>query len=138
MKVGVLRSRVGAALEAAMRSREADAIALTADRAKAIGVALAGLPSDMEVVPAELTLSTRAAGSVLGFHPEHVRRLIRTGRLPAERAGGDYRIRVDDLWPLLEARHLPPGSRRSRSRPGALGLMKRSDHEAMSRKVTAS
>jgi excisionase family DNA binding protein len=112
MKVGVLRSQVGAALEAAMRSRGADAIALTADRAKAMGVALAGMPADADVVPAELTVSTRAAASVLGFHPEHVRRLIRTGRLQAERAGGDYRVRVDDLWPFLETKHRPPGRRR--------------------------
>lgn len=116
MKVGVLRSRVGAALAAAMRTREADAIALTADRAKAVGVALAGLPEDAEVAPMELAVSTRAAASVLGFHPEHVRRLIRTGRLPAERAGGDYRVRVDDLWPLLETKHRPPGRRRLRAR----------------------
>ncbi len=113
MKVGVLRSQVGAALAAAMRSRQADAIALTADRAKAMGVALAGMPADADVVPAELTVSTRDAASVLGFHPEHVRRLIRTGRLSAERAGGDYRVRVDDLWPLLETKHRPPGRRRS-------------------------
>lgn len=113
MKVGVLRSRVGAALEAAMRTREADAIALTADRAKAVGVALSGMAEDAEVMPAELTVSTRGAASVLGFHPEHVRRLIRSGRLRAVRAGGDYRLRVDDLWPLLERRHRPPGRRRA-------------------------
>jgi excisionase family DNA binding protein len=113
MKAGVLRARVAAALEAAMRTREADVIALTADRAKAVGVALAGLPEHADVIPAELAVSTRGAASVLGFHPEHVRRLIRTGRLRAERAGGDYRVRVDDLWPLLETRHRPPGRRRS-------------------------
>ena len=118
MKVGVLRSQVGAALAAAMRSREADAIALTADRAKAFGVALAGMSADADVVPAELAVSTRDAASVLGFHPEHVRRLIRTGRLSAMRAGGDYRIRVDDLWPLLETKHGPPGRRRSASPAG--------------------
>ena len=112
MKVRVLRARVAAALEAAMRTREADAIALTADRAKAVGVALAGMPEQADVVPADLTVSTRGAASVLGFHPEHVRRLIRSGRLRAVRAGGDYRLLVDDLWPLIEGRHRPPGRRR--------------------------
>ena len=95
-----------------MRGREADAIALTADRTKAMAVALAGLPEDADVEPASLELSTRAVASVLGFHPEHVRRLIRGGRLRARRAGGDYRVLVDDLWPLIEARHGPPGRRR--------------------------
>jgi excisionase family DNA binding protein len=112
----MLRERLTAALETAMRTREASAIALTADRAKAMAVALAGLPDDAEVDLDTLELPTRSAATVLGFHPEHVRRLIRTGRLRARRAGGDYRLLVDDLWPLLEARHREPGRRRARSR----------------------
>ena len=116
MKVGVLRQSLGAGLEAAMRTREGDAIALTADRTKAMAVALAGLADDVEVDVGRLELSTRAAASILGFHPEHVRRLIRTGRVPARRVGGDYRVMVDDVWPLIEARHREPGRRRIRSR----------------------
>ena len=114
MRVALLRERVTAALEVAMRNREASAIALTADRAKAMAVALAGLPDDAEVEIDALELSTGAAATVLGFHPEHVRRLIRTGRLKARRAGGDYRLLLDDLWPLLESRHREPGRRRLR------------------------
>lgn len=97
-----------------MRTRDGGAIALTADRAKATGVALAGLPDDEEVEIASLELSTRAAATVLGFHPEHVRRLIRTGRVRARRIGADYRLLLDDLWPLLEARYREPGRRRVR------------------------
>lgn len=116
MKVGVLRQSLSAGLEAAMRTREGDAIALTADRTKAMAVALAGLADDAEVEVARLELSTRAAASILGFHPEHVRRLIRTGRVRARRVGGDYRVMVDDVWPLIEARHREPGRRRVRPR----------------------
>ena len=116
MKVGLLRRHLTAALETAMRTRGPDAIALTADRTKAMAVALAGLPDDAEVEVATLDLPTRAAASVLGFHPEHVRRLIRAGRLRANRVGGDYRLAVDDLWPLLEARHRQPGERRAELR----------------------
>jgi excisionase family DNA binding protein len=116
MRVGLLRERLTAALEAAMRNREADAVALTADRTKAMAVALAGMADDAEVEVSALELSTRAAATVLGFHPEHVRRLIRTGRLRARRIGGDYRVLVDDLWPLLEIRYREPGRRRLRSR----------------------
>ena len=114
MKVGLLRDRLMAALDAAARNREADAVALTADRTKAMVVALAGLPDDAEIDLDALAVSTRNAASVLGFHPEHVRRLIRTGHLRAMREAGDYRIRVDDLWPLIEARHGEPGRRRIR------------------------
>lgn len=112
MKVGLLRQRLSAALETAMRNREASAIALTADRTKAMAVALAGLPDDADVEVEALDLPTRAAATVLGFHPEHVRRLIRSGRLRARRIGGDYRLMLDDLWPLIEARHREPGRRR--------------------------
>ena len=116
MRVDVLRERLLAALDAAMRTREADAIALTADRAKAMAVALAGLPADADVDVDQLELSTREAAVVLGFHPEHVRRLIRAARLRARRVAGDWRIGVDDLWPVLEARHRQPGRRRVRRR----------------------
>jgi excisionase family DNA binding protein len=116
VKVGILRERLSSALATAMRTRAAEAVALTADRTKAMSVALAGLPDDAEVEVEALELSTRAAATVLGFHPEHVRRLIRTGRLRARRAGVDYRVRVDDLWPLIEARHREPGRRRLRGR----------------------
>ena len=113
MRAGTLRQRLTAALLTAMRNREADAIALTADRAKATAVALAGVSDDAEIELAALDMPTRAAASVLGYHPEHVRRLIRTGRLRARRVGGDYRVTVDDLWPLIEARHAQPGRRRA-------------------------
>lgn len=116
MRAGTLRERLTAALQTAMRNREADAIALTADRAKATAVALAGVADDAEIELGALDMPTRAAASVLGYHPEHVRRLIRTGRLRARRVGGDYRVLVDDLWPLIEARHAQPGRRRA-SRP---------------------
>ena len=113
---GVLRDHLAAALARAMRRPEADAVAITADRTKALAVALAGVPDDAPVEIAALELGTRQAGVVLGFHPEHVRRLIRSGRLRARRIAGDYRIRVDDLWPLIEVRYRQPGRRRLRSR----------------------
>jgi excisionase family DNA binding protein len=109
---GVLRERLAAALHAAMHRPDADAIALTADRTKAMAVALAGLPDEAQVQLAGLELTVRDAAVVLGFHPEHVRRLIRSARLRARRVGGDYRIGLDDLWPLLEARYREPGRRR--------------------------
>jgi excisionase family DNA binding protein len=116
MKVGLLRERLTAALDAAIRNREPSAIALTADRTKAMAVALAGMAENDEIEVDLLALSTRDAATVLGFHPEHVRRLIRGGRLRARRRGADYHIALDDLWPLIEARHQAPGRRRLRRR----------------------
>ena len=118
MRIGLLRERLTAALEAAMRNREAEAIALTADRTKAMAVALAGLPDDAELDGEvdRIEIGTRQAAVILGYHPEHVRRLIRTGRLRARRIGGDYRMLLGDLWPHLEARYREPGRRRLRIR----------------------
>jgi excisionase family DNA binding protein len=116
MRVGLLRERVAAALAAGMHRPEPEVVALTVDRTKAMAVALAGLADDDEVEVSELEVSTVRAAAILGFHPEHVRRLIRTGRLRARRVGGDYRIAVTDLWPLLELRHREPGRRRFRRR----------------------
>jgi excisionase family DNA binding protein len=111
---GLLRDRLAAAFASAMRRAEPEAIALTADRAKAMATALAGLPDEAAVELTSLELSTGHAATVLGYHPEHVRRLIRRGRLRARRVGGDYRIALDDLWPLLEVRYREPGRRRAR------------------------
>lgn len=116
MKAGVLRERMAAALASGMQRAEPEAIAITADRTKAMAVALAGVPDDAEVEIEALEIGTRAAGVILGFHPEHVRRLIRTGRLRARRIGGDYRVMLDDLWPLIEVRYREPGRRRLRRR----------------------
>jgi excisionase family DNA binding protein len=112
MKVGDLRERLAAAMASAMRRPEPEAVALTADRAKAMAVALAGMDPSAEVDPDGLVVGTRQAAIILGFHPEHVRRLIRTGRLRAALVGGDYRVALPDLWPLLEVRYRRPGRRR--------------------------
>ena len=113
---GLLRDHLAAALRAAMRRPEPEAVAITADRTKAMAVALAGLPDDATVELSSLELPTRQVATVLGFHPEHVRRLIRSGRLRARRVGGDYRVSLDDLWSLLEVRYREPGRRRLRPR----------------------
>ena len=49
MKAGVLRRQLAAAVEAALRTREAEAIAVTADRAKAMGVAM--MPKAIHWIP---------------------------------------------------------------------------------------
>ena len=114
--VAVLREHLAAALAGAMRRPEPEAVALTADRVKAMAVALTGLDPSAEVDPDALEVGTRQAAIILGFHPEHVRRLIRTGRLRARRVRGDYRVALSDVWPYLEVRYREPGRRRLRPR----------------------
>jgi len=116
MRVADLREHLAAAAASAMRRPEPEAVALTIDRTKAMAVALAGLDPSAEVDPEALVIGTRNAAVVLGFHPEHVRRLIRGGRLRAMLVGGDYRILLSDLWPLLEVRYRRPGRRRLKPR----------------------
>ncbi len=116
MNVGSLREHLAAALLSGMRRPEAEKVALTADRAKALAVALAGLGDEDDVDVESLEVGTAAAGIILGFHREHVRRLIRTGRLRARLVAGDYRVLVNDLWPLIEVRYREPGRRRLRPR----------------------
>ena len=87
MRVGDLRERLAAAMASAMRRPEPEAVALTADRAKAMAVAMAGMDASAEVDPEALVVGTRQVAIILGFHPEHVRRLIRTGRLRATLVG---------------------------------------------------
>jgi excisionase family DNA binding protein len=114
--VAVLREHLAAAMAGAMRRPEPEAVALTADRVKAMAVALTGLDPSAEVDPDALEVGTRQAAIILGFHPEHVRRLIRTGRLRAKRVGGDYRVALSDVWPYLEVRYREPGRRRIQPR----------------------
>jgi excisionase family DNA binding protein len=116
VRVGDLREHLAAAMAGALRRDEPEAVALTADRVKAMAVVLAGMDAAAEVDPETLEASTAQAAVILGFHPEHVRRLIRTDRLAARRVGGDYRIAVNDLWPLLSARYRTPGHRRVQGR----------------------
>jgi excisionase family DNA binding protein len=114
VRVGLLRERIVAALATGLHRPEPEVVALTADRTMA--VALAGRRDEEEVEVEELEVTTARAAAILGFHPEHVRRLIRGGRMRARRVGGDFRVRLNDLWPFLEVRHREPGRRRLRIR----------------------
>ena len=47
--------------------------------------------------PTSPYLSIREAAAYVRVSPDTVRRLIRTGKLPARRVGGQWRIRRSDL-----------------------------------------
>ena len=91
-----------------MRRPEPEAVALTADRTKAMAVALAGMDADRGGRPRGARGAARGSAAViLGFHPEHVRRLIRTGRLRAH--AGRRRLPGRVVGPVAAPRGpLPP------------------------------
>ena len=54
-------------------------------------------------------VGTTEAGELLGFCPDHVRRLILSGKIPAEKVGANWIINKDNLasysrqrWPRIK------------------------------------
>ena len=43
-------------------------------------------------------------GAVLNLHPEHVRKMIRSGKIPAAKIGGTWRVSKSDLAAYYRAR----------------------------------
>lgn len=56
----------------------------------------------MEAVVDSPVLTVKGAAAFLRVTPVYIRRLIKTGRLPASRIGDEYRIRLATLERLLD------------------------------------
>lgn len=97
MRVEMLRAELKRRLGEALESGDAGRIAAMANLVKLMGIALAPLAADAEVDPATLTLTVQQVAQALGFHPEHVRRLLRGGALAGERVGRDYQVALPVL-----------------------------------------
>ena len=54
-------------------------------------------------MPDWIGLSVQEAAEKTGYHPEYLRRLIRQGKLDAEKLGAMYLIRADSLQRYVEA-----------------------------------
>ncbi len=101
-RVETLRGELLRRMSAAMSSGDASKIVAMANLAKLMGVALAALPAEAEVDPTTLTLTSGQVAQALGFHPEHVRRLLRGGSLASERVGRDYQVPLPALVAWLD------------------------------------
>ena len=101
-RVETLRGELLRRMSAAMSSGDASKIVAMANLVKLMGVALASLPADAEVDPTTLTLTSGQVAQALGFHPEHVRRLLRGGSLASERVGRDYQVPLPALITWLD------------------------------------
>jgi excisionase family DNA binding protein len=53
-------------------------------------------------------LTTKAAAEVLSFSPKKIRKMIGTGEPVAYRIGGEFRIREEDLIPVLDRCRIDP------------------------------
>jgi excisionase family DNA binding protein len=69
---------------------------------RAIGAALAPYAADDDVDLAALTVDSQQAASILRYHREHVRRLLRSEALEAEKEGNEYRIPLASVIAALE------------------------------------
>jgi excisionase family DNA binding protein len=69
---------------------------------RAVGVALVPYSGDDDVDVSRLTVDSQQAAQILGYHREHVRRLLRQEALEAEKAGNEYRIPLTSVISALE------------------------------------
>jgi len=63
-------------------------------------------PSDLEAALGlrKAAFSPAEVAQLLGLHPEHVRKMIRTGKLPAAKMGGAWRVSRSDLEAYYQAK----------------------------------
>ncbi|HLW02493.1 MAG TPA: helix-turn-helix domain-containing protein [Ktedonobacterales bacterium] len=101
-RVEALRAELLRRMGVALESGDAGRVVAMANLVKLMGVALAALPADAEVDPTTLMLTSGQVAQALGFHPEHVRRLLRGGSLAGERQGRDYQVPLPALIAWLD------------------------------------
>jgi excisionase family DNA binding protein len=103
MKVATVRRRLAVRLQEALESGDVEALCRVTGYVRAVGVALAPCAGDDEVDLAHLTVDSEQAAHILGYHREHVRRLVRQEALAAEKVGNEYRIPLTAVIAALEA-----------------------------------
>ena len=104
MKVSTARQRLAERFHRALESGDLEEISRIADYGKAVGVALAGRRADEEVDLASLTVNTEEAGHILGYHREHVRRMVRNALIKGEKERNQLRIPITSIVAALEGR----------------------------------
>ena len=102
MKVATVRRRLAVRLQEALESGDVEALCRVTGYVRAVGVALAPYVGDDEVDLAHLTVDSQQAAHILGYHREHVRRLVRREALAAEKEGNEYRIPLTPVIAALE------------------------------------
>jgi hypothetical protein len=101
MLVAELRERLLDRVAQAASVEDQESLATTLEYARAALIALAQYPSDNEFVLQDAAVDTRTAALILRLHPEHVRYLIRSDRIPATKENGEYRIGLPSVADFL-------------------------------------
>jgi excisionase family DNA binding protein len=104
MRVATVRHRLATRLQEALECGDVETVCRVTDYVRAVGSALAPRSGDDEVDLASLVVDSQQAAHILGYHPEHVRRLLRQEALEAEKKGNEYRIPLTSVIAALEGR----------------------------------
>jgi len=102
MKVATLRQRLAVRLQEALESGDVEVVCRVTGYVRAVGVALVAYSGDDDVDVSRLTVDSQQAAQILGYHREHVRRLLRQEALEAEKSGNEYRIPLTSVISALE------------------------------------
>jgi excisionase family DNA binding protein len=102
MKVATVRRRLAVRLQEALESGDVEALCRVTGYVRAVGVALAPFSGDEDVDVSRLTVDSQQAAHILGYHREHVRRLLRREALESEKEGNEYRIPLTSVISALE------------------------------------
>ena len=102
MKVATVRRRLAVRLQEALESGDVEALCRVTGYVRAVGVALAPFSGDEDVDVSRLTVDSQQAAHILGYHREHVRRLLRREALESEKEGNGYRIPLTSVISALE------------------------------------
>ncbi len=97
MQVAELRRRLAEKIQQVATGGDEETIATMLEYGRAVLITLSQHPDDTEIRPHDLIVGTKTAALILGLHPEHVRFLVRQGRLQETKENGGIRITLSDL-----------------------------------------
>ena len=103
MLVGELRQRLNEKVGQVAASGDQEEIATIMEYVRAVLIALARQPNDVEFDLPNAVVDTKTAALILGVHPEHLRYIIRRKQLPAVKENGEYRIALPDIVDFMVA-----------------------------------
>ena len=101
MEVAELRRRLAEKIHQVATGGDEESIATMLEYGRAVLIVLSQHPDDTEVRPHDLIVGTKTAALILGLHPEHVRFLVRQGRLQATKENGEIRITLSDVMNFM-------------------------------------
>lgn len=104
MRVATAHRRLAARLQEVLDSGDVETVYRVTDCMRAVDSALAAYNADDQVDFAALTKDSQQAAHIVGYRPEHVRRLLRRDTLEAEKKGNAYRIPLTSVIAALEGR----------------------------------